>query len=392
MNMNILGNKAFYVIIASILFFFTHPVSAATYTIPSSGVYVMDAYDELSVAERKAIDNAKQKAIEQAGVYVKSYTRTEKAQVFEDEVQTIAGTVLQISKQKIERKVQSNGDVCITANIIAIIDTSAIDDALKQNETTRLDLIRRYESLNEAKIELEKRTEAFRELISQNPEQMFYDEEMRWKKKKLEREFLAIQEGRKGLQFAKNDELLQAYNAFESSIKLNPKLSDAYLCIGRLGTQSKAYKDAMMYHHISVELAPNNPWTYNSRAILYSDMNQQELALSDINKAISLKANCADLYGNRGLINERLGKFDEAIEDNNRSIELNPNVGITYSNRGMAYVGKGNIQQALLDFNKAIELNFNCTPAYYNRGILYAGITPAIKNRVFRFNIKHGIF
>ena len=94
------------------------------------GEYIMSDYETPTVAEQRALAYAKQRAAEQAGVYVENYTRMEKVQVTEDRVNVLVSGAMQIISQKIEKKVMPGGDVRIVANIIAEVDTGLIDKVL----------------------------------------------------------------------------------------------------------------------------------------------------------------------------------------------------------------------------------------------------------------------
>ena len=65
------------------------------------------------------------------------------------------------------------------------------------------------------------------------------------------------------------------------------------------------------------------------------------------------------------------GQYGRAIEDLNQAIQLDPNDADLFNNRGLAYNDKGENDRAIEDFNQAIRLNPDLAEAFYNRGNTY---------------------
>ena len=59
--------------------------------------------------------------------------------------------------------------------------------------------------------------------------------------------------------------------------------------------------------------------------------------LNDINQAIKLNPDSADLYNERGLINSKLRQYKKAINDFTIAIQINPELFEAYKNRGNLY-------------------------------------------------------
>ena len=69
-------------------------------TYEGTGEYIMSDFETPDVAKQRAKVRAEQHAVEQAGVYVKSYTKTVNHMVEADEVTTIANTIIKIIDEK----------------------------------------------------------------------------------------------------------------------------------------------------------------------------------------------------------------------------------------------------------------------------------------------------
>ncbi len=105
----------------------------------------------------------------------------------------------------------------------------------------------------------------------------------------------------------------------------------------------------------------------------YAEGNLQA-ALSDFDRAISLRPNHPEAYYNRGNLHCMLRQFDSAIADYTKAIELAENDANAHNNRGMAWHEKGNFQSALANYNRAIAINPNEPLFYANRGRLWDSV------------------
>jgi hypothetical protein len=79
--------------LAGLLFSFGG-AEAAPQVIQAAGVYIMGDNDSPKIAKDAARQEAMRSAVEQAGVYVESYSRTQNMELTEDDVRMISGAVL----------------------------------------------------------------------------------------------------------------------------------------------------------------------------------------------------------------------------------------------------------------------------------------------------------
>jgi len=101
-------------------------VSAAPQVIHSTGVYIMGDNDSPKIARDAARQEALRSAVEQAGVYVESYSRTQNMELTEDDVRMISGAVLKVTHE--DSLPELTGNVLkYTVNLTAEVDTDNID-------------------------------------------------------------------------------------------------------------------------------------------------------------------------------------------------------------------------------------------------------------------------
>ena len=84
--------------------------------------------------------------------------------------------------------------------------------------------------------------------------------------------------------------------------------------------------------------------------------NPPQKILEDINQAIRLEPDKAELYRYRGVAHKKLGQYNHALIDFSRAIQLSPNDAASYKYRGETYSKLGQFVRAIRDFNRALDL------------------------------------
>ena len=128
--MQISGKKGFAACVLAAAFVVLTALSAAceaaVQTIEATGVYVMGDNDSPKIARDAARQEAMRVAVEKAGVYVESYSKTQNMQLTEDEVRTISGAVLKVTKEEAIPELKGS-TLKYTVNLTAEVDTDQIN-------------------------------------------------------------------------------------------------------------------------------------------------------------------------------------------------------------------------------------------------------------------------
>ena len=271
-----------------------------------------------SVAESRALLQAKRVALEQAGTYVESWTKVENLQLTKDELQVLASGIMEVEILDKKRTVVGDG-FHFWVKIKAKVNPDKIEEMAKR--VKEKSVIEDYKKIQEAYDKGQKEIEELKKQLAgakgekekKQVEAKITDEE---------RLFQAKEWFEKGYQHSLNKEHDSAIEAYTNAIALTPNLA--------------------------------NP--YNNRGNAYADKGQYDRAIEDFNKAIAIDPNDGAAYYNRGNAYDDKGQYDRAIEDYNKAIALNPNLAQAYGNRGLAYYKKGNMGRAISDFQKACDM------------------------------------
>ncbi len=336
------------------------------------GEYIMSDFETPNIAKQRAKARAEQHAAEQAGVYVKSYTRTVNNTLVEDEIVAIANMIIKIvDVQYITNPTsEAGGTLQIVAKIRVTVDSDRIDEWLKrdqqmnqeivvQNKQLQADRAKLYAELTELRTKLAKVTSA--------------QEKQNLEKKVIsaDSKFLLNQKIEKGWRLYDEGKYIESATVFSQAIEMDENNLKAYT--GRASAYSRKgdYMQAIFDFTKVIAFNPTNANVYLGRGLTYYKKGDYKQAISDITKAINLNPKCAEAYNVRGCVYATKGNFTHAIADFSKSICFNSNYVEAYNNRGLAYAKQGNYIQAISDFTKAIDLNSNYVEAYNNRGYVY---------------------
>ncbi|MCX5723537.1 MAG: hypothetical protein NTX84_03260 [Nitrospirae bacterium] len=119
--------------LACFLISFCSPALAETKTIVSEATYSMGDGETPSFAEAMVLQRAKQRALEEAGTYVESYTHVRNLDLTVDEIKTIAGGVMKTEIVEQNRALEGNG-VRFYVKIRAVVTTDKIEDLARRKQ------------------------------------------------------------------------------------------------------------------------------------------------------------------------------------------------------------------------------------------------------------------
>ncbi len=116
------------------------------------------------------------------------------------------------------------------------------------------------------------------------------------------------------------------------------------------------YERAEQYYARGIQREPGQANHYVGRAVCYLYMLQNENALADVERALTMAPDNEMALGMRGDIYLMEKDSDSALELYERAHQLNPNSALPYFGRGSVMMDKEEFQSAVGEFNKAISL------------------------------------
>lgn len=358
----------FAIMIAVLFLFYPSNGFTGVKEIVSEGAYNMGDGETPSVAESRALLQAKRTALEQAGTYVESYTKVENFQLTKDEIQVLTSGIMEVEILDKQRTVVGDG-IRFWVKIKAKVNPDNIKEMAKK--VKEKSVIEDYKKIQEAYEKSQKDIEELKKQLAQATDKK-EKEKVEAKITNEERSFQANEWFEKGKKYHDAEEYGRAVDAYTSAIALNSNYTDAYIHRGVTYIASKKVKEVISFNKADKTYKKDFS-IIDSLLILYNK------AIEDFEKAKSINPGdklintfiVSALEGMGGLYSMK-GQYKIAIEYYNKAIAIDPGNASPYIGRGAVYGSSGQLNMAIEDFNKAIILNPNFAgSAIYSRGSMY---------------------
>lgn len=317
------------------------------------GEYVMSDFETPDVARQRAKLRAEQSCVEQAGIFIQSYTKTVNSIATNDEIIAIANNVINIIDDKYVFKPssESSGSFIVQATIHASIDSKNVETVLNSGQEKIIELTEKNKILQKEVEEKEQEILELRKKLAYSHSEM-EKEELKLKIEKSNNELMSELKYNEGWKLAYKHDTIGAILSFTKAIDYNPNNAAAYSARSSMWGYEKNYEKVLHDRSMVIKLKPYDVSSYTSRALLYKAKKQYGLAIQDYDYAISLAPNDAKLYKLRGDIYALKGDIAKAIDDYTIAIKLKPSSSL-YEKRGHAYLILGQNEAAENDFKEA---------------------------------------
>jgi len=305
-----------------------------TREIIAEGEYVMGAGETMAIAEERALKKAVQSAAEEAGAFVKSYSKVQNLTLAEDVVEVVANHAMKITVLNKKKSVVGDLDaIKFQVKIKAVMTTEEVAANLKKVRDDR-GVIDSYNRLKANYDRQAREMETLKKRLSEA-----HGEEKKQVLAEItneEKRFKANLWLEKATNIGGSEMAMKAY---DKAIELNPALVEAY--IGRANlAKSFSVEDCDM-------LLSKGPSECTGQ--------QENLhkALSDLDKAISIDKGHTEAYATRADVYNRIKKIQWRVAHaRQESVEV------------LSEINKKYAAQIFNDINRAISLKPD-NPEYY---------------------------
>ena len=297
------------------------------------------------ISKQRALEKAIKKAKKEAGVYLKTYSRSVNSELTDDEIIAITSNSYKIvGEPKYTREIVNHSDetsiIVWKVNVDVQVDDSEIQSWLKRDDKEKSTIISQTRSANEVSDENERKIEDLREQYNRATSQ------------------------------AERNSIIKQMNDADREFLANQKLEEGNKII--YDDVGGDYKRAIKLYNETLQLKPNWDLAYYNRGVAYNSLGQYELAIKDLNEAIKLNSNYADAYASRGTLYKALKNYEQAIINYDKAIYLSPNSESNYLARAWFYSESvQNYELAIQDFTKLIEMTPDKYFYYAERADMY---------------------
>ncbi len=174
-----------------------------------------------------------------------------------------------------------------------------------------------------------------------------------------------------GIAFFKKEQLDQAIEAFQSSIRLDPQYYKAHLNLGNAYAKKGLKYKALEEYQVVARLNPGSAETHYQLGSALNAAGFPNEAVEQWRIAVRLKPDFGDAHNNLAAALYNKGLVAEALEHYLIYANLEPDNAVAHLNLGSAYAAAGSYDKAIEHFETALRLNPDLADAHYNLGMLY---------------------
>jgi len=109
------------------------------------------------------------------------------------------------------------------------------------------------------------------------------------------------------------DDVAAASTAYRRALECDPRLSDAYINLGRLTHEAGNIGEAARLYHLALESSPSDAIAHYDLALALEDLHNGSAAVLHYERAIAIDPEFADAHFNLGRLLERLGRRTQAL-------------------------------------------------------------------------------
>lgn len=162
----------------------------------------------------------------------------------------------------------------------------------------------------------------------------------------------------------------EARDAFLTSIRLDPKNTDATLKLAELYLYVEKYDDAITLIDQAIKVNPYIGKEYFLKGLVFIEKHDTAKAISSLQTAVEQNPNYFDAYIQLGLLFAAKGN-PLALDYYNDASNLEPQNPEPYYDKGMFYQFGGDDTDAIKEYKELLQVDSTYKNAYYNLGVIY---------------------
>jgi tetratricopeptide (TPR) repeat protein len=151
----------------------------------------------------------------------------------------------------------------------------------------------------------------------------------------------------------------EAIKLFDTALKQNPNLVQAYIRRGRSNRNLKQYQAALQDYNLALRLNPRSISAYTGRGFTYELLKQKVLKDKDFDRALQIAPTDSIEHIDLGFIYSDRKDYQKSIKSYTKAIDLDPSNTRAYNNRAYAYRAIDKKELANADSNSLIKLQLN---------------------------------
>lgn len=173
------------------------------------------------------------------------------------------------------------------------------------------------------------------------------------------------------IKYHKMNDFAGALQDYNKAIELKPDDPDVYR------SRAILLDDHVAIHDLTkaIELDPSDPNTYVHRSLKRISLQDYDAAIRDLTTVIDMEPHnlelmtLSEVFSMRGNVRMLLYDFPAALEDADKAVEFDPTRASAFLDRGTIKAIMKDTEGAISDFESAIRLDASLAEAYHQRGL-----------------------
>ncbi len=174
---------------------------------------------------------------------------------------------------------------------------------------------------------------------------------------------------RKGALLIERKEYDAALVLSNAMIKQYPNRAEGHYLQGVVFFHKKQYNDAIIALQNSLALQPN-PTTYHFLGLSHYFRNEDELAISQFQKALDLQSTFVPSRVYLALLLLKQGRADDSIREAKTALDQDATDASAHNVLGSAYVSKGSYVEGLAELNKALAIDPSLADVHLKKALV----------------------
>lgn len=164
---------------------------------------------------------------------------------------------------------------------------------------------------------------------------------------------------KQALSFHQQGNLLQAKQAYEEIISMDPLHANSLHFLGVLCYQEKDLTRGVELITKAIAINPNSAGFYSNLGVVLMELQDYEQAAKNYKKALEIDLGNDNYHYNCGNALQKLERFEQSIPYYQKAISINPQNSDYYHNLGESYQKTKELSLAVENFQKAIAIHPN---------------------------------
>jgi tetratricopeptide (TPR) repeat protein len=162
----------------------------------------------------------------------------------------------------------------------------------------------------------------------------------------------------------------EAIAEFEEAVRIDPKNSNACVCIGFIDVFRRQLDQAIVQFQRALEIDPKNGDAHCYMGIALYQLGRLDDGVEQFHEALAIDPDDASAHTNLGLALDQQGETEQAIAQFQAALEIDPNSVQAHYEFGNALARRGRQDEAMEQFEKVVQIKPDHFEAHTNLGVI----------------------